>query len=105
MPLYERARLALKLKPIIEQKAKENLKIYTGNQYEDAPYQKSDNIQKINTTKELAKTAGVSHDTIHKVEKIEEKATPEVKAKLISGDISINKAYTNIKNEEKKRRT
>ena len=29
-------------------------------------------IKPIDTKKELAKTAGVSHDTIHKVEKIEE---------------------------------
>lgn len=102
LPLYERARLALKLKPIIEERAKENLKIYTGNQYEDAPYQKSDNIQKINTTKELGKTAGVSHDTIHKVEVIEKKATPEVKQQLSKGDISINQAYKEIKKEEKR---
>ena len=31
----------------------------------------------IDTQKELAEIANVSHDTIHKVEKIEEKAIPE----------------------------
>jgi len=33
----------------------------------------------IDTQKELAKVAGVSHNTIAKVEKIEAKATPEAK--------------------------
>lgn len=40
----------------------------------------------INTRQEVAKLAGVSDNTIAKVEKIEEKATPEVKAAVKSGD-------------------
>ena len=39
------------------------------------------------------KVAGVSHDTIAKVEKLEAEAMPEVKAALASGDLSINAAY------------
>lgn len=58
----------LKLKPIIEQKAKEK---QISKLVQNTVNQKSDE-REINTTKELAKTAGVSHDTIHKVEKIEE---------------------------------
>ena len=50
----------------------------------------------------LAKVAGVSHDTIAKVEKIEAKAPIEIKQKLRRGDISINQAYNSIKNEERK---
>jgi hypothetical protein len=94
---YDRARLALKLKPIIAARAKENLKIYGGNQY--APCQKSDNIQQIDTKRELAKSAGVSHDTICKVEAIELKATDDIKDKLKSGDISINQAYQAVSNK------
>ena len=48
----------------------------------------------------LAKVAGVSHDTIAKVQKIEEKAPEEVKEKLNTGEISINQAYKGIKQEE-----
>jgi hypothetical protein len=48
---------------VFREKAKENLKIYNGNQY-DAPCQISDNLQKIDTKKEIAKIANVSHDTI-----------------------------------------
>lgn len=55
----------------------------------------------MNTTKEIAKAAGVSHDTIAKVEKIEQKATPEIKAALKAGDISINEGYKAIKRAEK----
>ena len=44
----------------------------------------------------------VSHDTIAKVKKIQEKAPEEVKAKLRTGEVSINAAYKEIKKEEKK---
>lgn len=102
LPMYERAKLALRLKPVIAEKAKENQALYHGNQY-DGLSQKSVEVQKpIDTQKELAKAAGVSHDTIAKVEKIEKTASPEVKAKLQSGDMSINQAYKAIKLEEKK---
>lgn len=56
----------------------------------------------IDTKKEIAKMAGVSHDTIAKVKKIEAAATPEVKEKLRKNEITINQAYNKIKNEERK---
>ena len=52
--------LALKLKPIIAEKAKENLKV--GAEITNTGLQKS--VKAVNTQKELAKVAGVSHDTI-----------------------------------------
>lgn len=94
LPVYERARLALRLKPVIAGMAKE----HQGTRNDIC--QKSD--KSIDTKKELAKAAGVSHDTIAKVEKIEAKATPEVKQKLSSGEMSINQAYNAVKLEEKK---
>lgn len=89
LPMYERARLALRLKPVISAKAKENQ-----GQRTDIS-QKS--VKSTDTQKELAKVAGVSHDTIAKVEKIEATATPEVKEQLRTGEISINQAYNDIK--------
>lgn len=86
LPLYERARLALQLKPIIAEKAREKLATHT-----EQGYQKSDKA--VTTAKELAKAAGVSHDTIHKVESIEKNAPEEVKEKARSGELSINQAY------------
>lgn len=52
------------------------------------------------TRENIAKIAEVSHDTVAKVKKIEEKATPEIKAKLASNEISINEAHKNIKKQE-----
>lgn len=86
---YDRSLLALKLKPIVAEKAKENI-LATQNNAQSAAFQKSD--KQIHTDKEIAQIAGVSHDTINKVEKIESKAAPEVKEKLKSGNISINTA-------------
>lgn len=90
---YERSVLALKIKPVIAEKAKEK------ETERKTTYQKSEksSLPTVNTTKEVAKLAGVSHDTIAKVEKIEEKAAPEVKAAVKSGEISINAAYEGVK--------
>jgi len=62
----------------------------------------------IDTKKELAKIAGVSHDTIHKVEAIEKEAPEVIKEAAKENVISINKAYNitkeikNLEEEEKK---
>lgn len=84
---YDRSVLALKLKPIIAAEAKERqgMRVDLLN----IP-QKSAGSE---TRDELAKVAGVSHDTIAKVEKLESEAMPEVKAALATGDLSINAAY------------
>jgi phage N-6-adenine-methyltransferase len=89
LPMYERARLALRLKPVFAEKARERMLSGKAN-----PNQKSDEGM---TSKQIAKVAGVSHDTIHKVEKIEAQATDETKEQLRKGNISINQAYKDIK--------
>lgn len=99
LPMYERARLALRLKPVISAKAKENNRI--GADITNTGLQNS--VKAVNTQKELAKVAGVSHDTIAKVEKIEATATEETKEQLRKGDISINQAYQTVRREEKKK--
>jgi hypothetical protein len=91
---YQRSLLALKLKPVYEEKAKERM--LSGKKTD--PSQISEQGK---TSKELAKIAGVSHDTIAKVQKIEEKATKETKEKLIRQEISINKAYEEITEKNK----
>lgn len=98
LPLYERARLALRLKPVIAEKAKEQQVRKPANFVS----QKSVEQKPIDTQKEIAKVAGVSHDTIAKVEKIERQAAPEIKEQLRKGEISINQAVNVIKAEEKK---
>lgn len=80
---YDRSILALKLKPVIAAKAKEK------ETERKTTYQKSEksSLPTVNTTKEIAKAAGVSHDTIAKVEKIEQQATPEIKA-AVTGSLT-----------------
>ena len=92
---YQRSVLALQLEDVFREKAKEN----QGNRNDIK--QISAESKPIETRQEVAKIANVSHDTIAKVKKIEANATPEVKARLNTGTMSINEAYKEIKKEEK----
>jgi DNA modification methylase len=94
---YQRSILALDLEDVFRVKAKLNQGIRT-----DILQKSAESLKPINTRQELAKVANVSHDTISKVKTIEQKASPEIKEKLTTGEISINQAYQNIKKEEKK---
>lgn len=97
LPLYERARLALRLKPVIAERAEKNLHLSQGQGVKGL----ENSTKVIDTRLEIAKAAGVSDNTIAKVEKIEANATPETKEALRRGEISINKAYEEIKKQEK----
>ena len=94
---YQRSVLALELEEVFSKKAKENQIRTTENRVRP-----TSDKQEIDTKKELAKIASVGHDTIAKVKKIQAKAPQEVKAKLATGEVSINAAYKEIKKEEKK---
>jgi len=96
---YQRSVLALELEEVFSKKAKENQIRTTENRVRP-----TSDKQEIDTKKELAKIASVGHDTIAKVKKIQAKAPQEVKAKLATGEVSINAAYKEIKKEEKKKR-
>jgi len=63
--LNGRAELALAAEPLLREKAKANQRERKGDQ-PGASSQKSDNLSPIDTKKELAKLAHVSHDTIAK---------------------------------------
>ena len=92
---YVRSDLALKLKPVIAAMAKEN----QGTRNDIS--QKSAKSSCIDTREEIAKAAGVSHDTIAKVERINAVASPEMKAELRAGNMSINQAYQQVRRSEK----
>lgn len=87
---YDRSVLALKLKPVITEKAKINSLANLNH----VDVQKSAPLGK--TRDELAKVAGVSHDTIHKVETIVNSGNREIEQAVKSGDISINQGYRTI---------
>jgi 16S rRNA G966 N2-methylase RsmD len=98
---YVRTQLALRLEETIAKRAKAN-QVESGREFGKG-CQKSDKpINPIDTKKEVAKIASVSHDTVAKVKVIEQKAAPEVKQKLSTGEVSINQAYQEIRKEEKK---
>jgi hypothetical protein len=58
-------------------------------------------LKPIDTKKELAKIVGISHDTIEMVKMIQASAPEEIKQKLRSGDVSINKLTLPL-NEKRK---
>lgn len=89
---YDRSILALKLKPVIAEKAKEK------EAERKTTYQKSEKseLPTVNTTKELAKVAGVSHDTIHKVEAIQKSGNEQLIKDVREGRESINSGYQRI---------
>lgn len=91
---YDRARLALELKPIIAEKARENQRGGQGGVLLPQISAKA-----TDTRQELANIAGVSHDTISKVEKIE--TSPDISAKVKSGELSINQGYHMIVREQR----
>ena len=93
---WHRSNLALKFKPIIAEKAKER-QIASGG----AAPQKSVEPP-IDTQKEIAAIAGVSHDTIARVEKILQTGTPETIEKLDRREISINEAYKDTRSQARK---
>lgn len=86
---FTRAELALKLKPLIAAKAEERM--LTGKAAN--PTQKSSEGE---TRQQLGVIAGVSHDTIHKAEVIASRADEETKAKLRTGETSINAEYQRL---------
>jgi len=94
---FQRSELALKVEPLISAKAKAK-QIQAG--VEKVPQKSAEAVE---TRKEVAKLAHVSHDTVAKVKKILETAPVEVITQLRTGEgDSINKIYTDIRREEKK---
>ncbi len=98
----QRSELALRLEPIIAERAKENLKTSTGGD-EPRPLtilSKAGN-EPINTRSEIAKAAGVSEGTLAKTKVIIAKADEQTKADLRAGKTKINTVYKRIKENEK----
>ncbi len=88
LPNFVRAELALKLKPLIAERAKEKQLRKPESVKQNSAEQKP-----IETREELAKKAGVSHDTIAKTEKILANCDDETISQLRSGEISVNQAH------------
>ena len=88
--------LALRLESEIAGRAKKN------QARKPADFVKQNSAEQTETRKELAKLAGVSHNTVDKVKKIELVASPKTKEALAKGEISINQAHNEIKTKERR---
>lgn len=85
----ERYEIVQRFKSIFEKKAKEN-QSFGGKGLT--------NLSKVNTRKEMAKATGVSEGTYQKLDKVMQSNNEEVKQKLREKEISIDRAYQEIKN-------
>ena len=94
---WELGKIALKLKPEIEAKAKANMSAGGGDQKsEDAKSgltMLSNPISAINTRKDLAESVGIGEVTMGKVMQIDEHAPAAVKEALDKKELSINQGY------------
>ncbi len=93
---YQRAELALELEPLVAARSRQGERTDLS--------QNSGKSESLDTHREVAKSAGVSHDTIAKVKHIRDHATDEVKQQLRdpNGGLSIHKAYQDLKTDERR---
>ena len=94
---WELGKIALRLKPDIEARARENMSAGGGDQKSENAKSGlttlSDPISPVSTRKELAEAVGIGEVTMGKVMQIDEHAPPAVKEALDSGDLSIHQGY------------
>ena len=74
---YQRSVLALSMEELFKEKAKGNQVRKPADSVRQNSAEQNEGTTPIETRKELAKLANVSHDTIMRVKKIEATATPE----------------------------
>ena len=92
---WELGKIALKLKPDVESRAREKQQEYHGNQYESGLSATLPEVQTnpIDTRKELAQAVGLGERTMGKVMQIDENAPEVVKDALDNKELSINQGY------------
>ena len=97
---YQRGELALKFEPVLKAQAKARQLRKPVNDNSVVQNSAPQNPPTEKTRKQLAKMAGVSHDTIDKVKKLTEAVDDDTKQKLRLGEVSINRAYTDLMHKE-----
>ncbi|MCQ4839350.1 hypothetical protein PND79_09430 [Flavonifractor plautii] len=92
---WELGKIALKLRPEIEARAKANQQTYHGNQYESGPSATLPEVHSapVDTRKELAASVGLGERTMGKVMQIDEHAPAAVKEALDKKELSVNQGY------------
>lgn len=92
---YQRSELVLKLEPLMACAAEKRMR---AGKAADPTQNSAEGAGE--TRRNLGKLAGVSHDTIKKVKKLNESADEETKGKLRRGEVTVNKAYTELMHRE-----
>ncbi len=91
---YQKTEIALQFKAMIAAETKEKESARKTTRQNSA-----ESIPEKNTRNELAKIAGVSSDTVSRVEFLEKHADNETKQKLRKGDATINAEYKRLKKD------
>ncbi len=94
---WELGKIALKLKPEIEARAKANMSAGGGDQKSDDAKSGSVNspnpISPIDTRKEMAQAVGIGEQTMGRIAQIDENAPDVVKEALDNKELSVNQGY------------
>ena len=92
---YQRSELALKFEPLFAHASEKRM---LAGKLVDPPQNSAEGSGE--TRKQIAKMAGVSHDTIKKVKRLHEHADEETKSRLRRGEMTVNKAYNELMQKE-----
>ncbi len=92
---WELGKIALRLKPDIEARARANQSAAGGDKFGEKPLSATlpEAVSSVDTRRELADTVGLGERTMGKVMQIDEHAPAAVREALDSGDLSINQGY------------
>ena len=95
MEKWELGKIALKLKPEIEAKARANQSAAGGDKFSEKPLSATlpEAVSAVDTRKELAEAVGLGERTMGKVIQIDENAPEAIKEALDKKELSINKGY------------
>lgn len=92
---WELGKIALKLKPELEARARANQSAAGGDKFGEKPLSATlpEAVPAVDTRKELAETVGLGERTMGKVMQIDEHAPPAVKEALDKKELSVNQGY------------
>ena len=93
---YQRAELALKLKPLIAEKATRK-RLANLREGDTTPERQDSDSREIDNNRQLAKAVGISHDTLAKADYIARHGDDQTQEKLRRGETSIHAEYTKLK--------
>jgi len=100
--VFTRGELALRLKPVLAEQARENMLATQNNNTGKAALTNLSKLENINTREELSGITGTSEGTFSKIEYLTERAPEEVKQALRRGDVSVDGAFKEARQAEQK---